>query len=89
MFLSLNKLYNEREFYKSLSKNSNFGLNSFLNDAIDLSKKHKIDLANVIDAYNVLELKRRNDLYHWNGDAFDEQIAGIAELLKKYLKDKD
>jgi hypothetical protein len=37
----------------------------------------------VISASRVLELKRQNELYVNNGDAFDEQIAGIGELLQK------
>jgi hypothetical protein len=57
-------------------------LDEFLSSAVKLSQKHKIPVADVISASRVLELKRRNDLYVNNGDAFDEQIAGIGELLQ-------
>jgi hypothetical protein len=57
-------------------------LDGFLAAAVKLSQKHKIHVADVISAGRVLELKRRNDLYVNNGDAFDEQIAGIGELLQ-------
>jgi hypothetical protein len=26
-------------------------------------------------------MERKNNLYHWNGDAFDEQMAGFGELI--------
>jgi hypothetical protein len=54
----------------------------FLDNALELAKKYKIELSNVISAYKVLELKRKNDLSHRNGDIFDEQVAGIAEILQ-------
>ncbi len=58
-------------------------LDEFLSAALEISKKHKIPVADVIAASRVLQLKRTNDLYVANGDAFDEQIAGIGELLEK------
>lgn len=56
---------------------------NFLKEAIDLAKKHKVEVSDVIEIFKILELKRKNDLYHWNGDTFDEQMAGIGELLKE------
>lgn len=53
----------------------------FLQAAVELSKKHKVDVSDVIEAFKVLEMERTNNLYHWNGDAFDEQMAGIGEIL--------
>jgi hypothetical protein len=58
-------------------------LDEFLSSAVKLSQKHKIPVSDVISASRVLELSRRNDLYVNNGDAFDEQVAGIGELLQK------
>jgi hypothetical protein len=57
-------------------------LDEFLELATKLSKKHKLTVADVIAARRVLEMKRTNDLYVANGDAFDEQIGGIGELLE-------
>jgi acetoin utilization deacetylase AcuC-like enzyme len=58
-------------------------LDEFVSSAVKLAQKHKIHVCDVIAAGRVLELSRRNDLFVNNGDAFDEQIAGIGELLQK------
>ncbi|MCP4353406.1 MAG: hypothetical protein GY795_48775 [Desulfobacterales bacterium] len=68
----------ERESY-SISKSE---ADNFLRDAVELAKKHKINVSDVIEAYKTLEIERRNNLYHWNGDAFDEQMAGFGELIR-------
>lgn len=39
----------------------------------------------VIDTYNMLELRRKNDLYVANGDIFDEQMSGIGSLLESFV----
>src|SRR5271168_4511092 len=51
-------------------------LDEFLTTALELAKKHKIDISDVIAASRVLQLKRAANLYVANGDAFDEQMAG-------------
>jgi hypothetical protein len=53
----------------------------FLKDAVELAGKYKISVSDVIEAFKVLEMERKNNLYHWNGDAFDEQMAGFGELI--------
>lgn len=58
-------------------------LDSFLTDIAALSKKHGVSVSDAIAAARVLELARRNDLYVSNGDIFDEQMAGLGELLEK------
>lgn len=58
-------------------------LDGFLSSVVNLSQKHKISFTDVISASRVLELKRRNDLFVSNGDTFDEQIAGMGEILEK------
>lgn len=50
-----------------------------------LSKAHKIPLDQVISIAHVLELRRANDLYAYNGDAFDEQMQGFGELLQELI----
>lgn len=50
-----------------------------------LSKTHKIPLDQVISIAHVLELRRANDLYAYNGDAFDEQMQGFGELLQELM----
>jgi len=57
-------------------------IDHFLGQAVKLAKKHKISVGDVMKAYKVAEAKRANDLYMANGDAFDEQIAGIGELIR-------
>ena len=58
-------------------------LDGFLRSVSELATQHKISIAEIIAASHVLELRRRNELYVDNGDAFDEQISGIGELLKQ------
>jgi hypothetical protein len=50
-----------------------------------LSKAHKISLDQVISISHVLELERANNLYAYNGDAFDEQLCGFGELLQELI----
>ena len=60
-------------------------LDDFLAEAKILARKHGITVGDVIEAKKALEMERRNDLYVKNGDAFDEQIAGIGELLGEFV----
>ena len=55
----------------------------FLEEVSELVKTHKVSVSDVIEAYKVLEQKRRNDLYVANGDIYDEQIGGIGEEIQK------
>ncbi|MGC4241138.1 MAG: hypothetical protein QM686_02760 [Herbaspirillum sp.] len=56
-------------------------IDDFLADAVKLASNHGISVADVIAAKHVLELERANGLRVANGDAFDEQIAGIGLIL--------
>lgn len=40
-----------------------------------------VSLDQVIQVRAILEQERRNNLYKTNGDVFDEQMAGIGELI--------
>lgn len=74
-------LFNQPE--RKYQRVSSDHLDSFLQDIASLSKKHGISVSDAIAAARVLELSRQNDLYVSNGDIFDEQVAGIGELLEK------
>lgn len=50
-----------------------------------IGKELKCDLKDVIAAADNLERQRRNDLYTSNGDAWDEQIGGIGDILKNLV----
>ena len=52
----------------------------------EIQKETGLSYEQVINTCNMLELRRKNDLYVKNGDAFDEQIAGIGELLKDFIE---
>jgi hypothetical protein len=52
----------------------------------EIQKKTGITYENVIETCKMLELRRQNNLYADNGDAFDEQMGGFGELLKNYLE---
>lgn len=56
-------------------------IEAFLGMAVKMSKKHKISVAEVIAAADVLELRRKNDLAVDNGNILDEQMAGIGHIL--------
>ena len=58
-------------------------VSGFLNEVSELAKKHKVSMADVIEARKVLELERRNDLYLSNGDIHDEQMAGIGKEIQE------
>ncbi len=73
-------LFNQRE--RESYRVSKSDADNFLRDAVGLAKKHKIKVFGVIEAYKTLEIERRNNLYHWNGDTFDEQMAGFGKLIR-------
>ena len=50
-----------------------------------LSEENNIPLDQVISIAHVLELRRTNDLYAYNGDAFDEQLHGFGKLLEELI----
>jgi hypothetical protein len=56
-------------------------VDNLLNEVTSLSKKHNITPADVLKAYEVMEMSRTNDLYVNNGNIHDEQMKGIGELL--------
>ena len=57
-------------------------VSQFLKEVLKLAQEHNIHASDVIDAYKVMELSRQNDLYVANGDAHDEQIAGIGQAIQ-------
>lgn len=82
-------LFNQPE--RNYRKIDNKDIDAFLQNSLELAKKYKISIGDVINATKLLELERRNDLYVSNGDIFDEQMSGIGELLQKlisYLENK-
>ncbi|WP_175805384.1 hypothetical protein [Burkholderia ambifaria] len=56
-------------------------VDSYLEGAKALAKKHGVSTSDVIAAAKVLELKRQNDFAVRDGDAKDEQLAGFGKLL--------
>ncbi|RHX77426.1 hypothetical protein [Leptospira yasudae] len=57
-------------------------LSGYLDDIKSLAKNKGLEVETVIKAAEVLELKRRNDLYVSNGDYFDEQMGGFGAILR-------
>jgi hypothetical protein len=47
-----------------------------------LMDDHDMTMANAIEFMKVLEMNRTNNLYRNNGDAWDEQIAGIGKIME-------
>jgi len=48
------------------------------------SEEYEIPFEVFIRAYEMLEMKRKNDLYQDNGDAFDEQMSDFGELFESF-----
>ena len=61
----------------------NKDVKQFLEEAIELSRQFKEPLETILKAYEIKEMERRNNLYKSNGDTFDEQMAGLGEILEK------
>lgn len=53
-----------------------------INSIKDLAAKNHLTVSDVIRIFDTLERRRTNDLYKWNGDTWDEQIAGMGQLLQ-------
>ncbi|MDD4515439.1 hypothetical protein [Massilibacteroides sp.] len=60
-------------------------LKVYISELEKIAEKSKFTIDQVLKAAEILELKRKNNLYVNNGDAFDEQMAGFGELLKLFL----
>ncbi len=58
-------------------------LDLFLEDAVNLAKKHSISVESVIEAKRVLETERRNSMDSLAGDYHDEQMGGFGEILSR------
>jgi hypothetical protein len=56
-------------------------VHGFLAEASKIAKEHGIEVRDVIAAKHALEIERANDLRAADGNVFDEQIAGIGEIL--------
>jgi DNA repair ATPase RecN len=56
-----------------------------LKQCIELAKKYKVDLSDVIALRQTLEMKRATSAYIYNGDAFDEQMADLGIILRDSL----
>jgi hypothetical protein len=54
-------------------------------DLKDLSAELEMPIDTVISALALKELRRRNDLYVDNGDAWDEQMSGLVHALEDGL----
>lgn len=62
-------------------------IDELLTQCVKLAIKYKLNISDVILAKQALELERQNTLYINNGDAFDEQIAGIGKILQTFVKE--
>ncbi len=60
-------------------------VDSLLEDAVELAKKHKVKISDVFEAYKVCEEQRKHNLYVSNGDALDEQLAGFGDLIQNLI----
>lgn len=59
---------------------------AWINDIKELSVKHSITLQETIDILKFLEKRRANDLFLANGNAHDDQMTGLGELLTSLNK---
>lgn len=59
---------------------------SFIEDMQKISKKTKLEINEVIKVVEILELRRKNDLFIDDGDTFDEQMSGIGEIMNELVE---
>lgn len=52
----------------------------FVADLVKISIDHKISLSDAIRIFEILEQRRKNDLFVADRDIFDEQMRGIGLL---------
>ena len=73
----------EQPVRRTLDVNS-VDIENFINQisGYSFSPDHSISISEMIKIVEVLEYRRRTDVMIENGNIFDEQIAGIGELLK-------
>lgn len=60
-----------------------------IRDIKKISAVTDLSFDQVLSVYELLEIRRKNDLYLHNGDAFDEQISGIGSILEKLATQLD
>jgi len=60
-------------------------IQNFIDECIEISEESVVSLESVLQAAKILEMKRKNDLYVNNGDAFDEQLAGFGGIFKDLI----
>jgi len=53
--------------------------------AAEVAKKHKVPVSDIIEMKKVLEMERQITLSVYDGDAWDEQIGGIGDLIKEFM----
>ena len=58
-------------------------LDAWLEDAVNLAKKHSVSVDTVISAKRVLELQRRNSMDSLAGDYHDEHMGGLGDVLSR------
>jgi len=51
-----------------------------------ISKETPLTIDQLIEVKKAYEMQRRNDLYVYNGETFDEQVAGFGEILKQFAE---
>lgn len=56
---------------------------SLLEEVKSISVKTRIEIPSVLEAYRILELRRKNWLYESNGDIHDEQMSGFGEIMEQ------
>lgn len=76
-------LFNQRE--RDSYTVSEEDIDDFLHGIREMAKDHDMQVNQVIEACKVLEMKRRNNLYHWDRDTFDEQMAGLGKLISRFI----
>ena len=53
----------------------------------EISGETLLPVSDIIELLKVMEMERKNDLYVDNGDAFDEQVSGFAEITRTLKTD--
>lgn len=76
-------LFSQRE--RDSRRVSPTDVQAYLENAVHTAKQTGVNVSEYIEAARLLEQERRNSLYVADGDAHDEQMAGLGELLRELI----
>lgn len=72
-------------FSQEPRKHYNYDLYEEIEELKHIAKQNNISYLEVLKTFEVLELRRKNDLFIANWDILDEQLAWFGQLIESYI----